>query len=318
MTISVIIPTYRRPKELLRCLDALKRQTRKPEDIIVVVRKSDSESLDLLKKIDTNGIVLRVVVVDVPGHIAALNVGLDRACETIVAFTDDDGVPRPDWLQRLEKYFQSDVRIGGVGGRDCVYHNGQLDSGKSTIVGRIQWFGRMVGGHRWGIGGPKEVDLLKGVNMSFRLIAINGIHFDERLRGTGVQMHNERDFCLRVKRAGWKLIYDPRIAVDHYLGERYDEDKRNQFNLLAIENRAHNETLVLLEHLPFLQKIASILWVVFIGNVTLTPGLAMWLFLILPNREKHKWSRLWATLRGRWQGYKTWRFSKYQNVVSRK
>jgi len=33
--------------------------------------------------------------------------------------------------------------------------------------------------------------------------------------------------------AGWKLIYDPRVAVDHYPAQRFDEDQRNKFNQIA-------------------------------------------------------------------------------------
>ncbi|RAG65491.1 hypothetical protein DN536_36710, partial [Burkholderia multivorans] len=28
-------------------------------------------------------------------------------------------------------------------------------------------------------------------------------------------------------RAGWKLMYDPAIAVDHYPAERFDDDRRD-------------------------------------------------------------------------------------------
>lgn len=316
MTISVIIPTYRRPKDLVRCLEAFRKQTRIPEEILVIVRRSDSETLDLLKEIDTNGLALRTIIVDVPGQVAALNAGLDEVHGIIIAFTDDDAVPRLDWLERIERYFQRDSKIGGVGGCDWIYHNGRLVPGTSRMVASTQWCGRIIGRYHWGVGGPREVDMLKGVNMSFRLVAINGKRFDERLRGTGAQVHNEMSLCLSIKRAGWKLIYDPNIVVEHYPGERFDEDKRGQFNSLAIENTVHNETLIWLEYFSPLRKIASMLWAVLIGNYMSAPGIVMWLLFILPTSDKYKWIRLWATWRGRWAGWKTWRFFKRQNLMS--
>jgi hypothetical protein len=45
----------------------------------------------------------------------------------------------------------------------------------------------LIGNHHLGVGEPREVDVLKGVNMSYRRTAIADIHFDERMRGTGAQ-----------------------------------------------------------------------------------------------------------------------------------
>lgn len=44
MNISVLIPTYRRPKDLARCLEALKKQKRVPDEVLVIVRNTDAET----------------------------------------------------------------------------------------------------------------------------------------------------------------------------------------------------------------------------------------------------------------------------------
>ncbi|WP_455777492.1 glycosyltransferase family 2 protein, partial [Burkholderia stabilis] len=41
MKISVLVPTYRRPADLARCLLALQRQHRLPDEVIVVARPED-------------------------------------------------------------------------------------------------------------------------------------------------------------------------------------------------------------------------------------------------------------------------------------
>ncbi|ONQ99134.1 glycosyl transferase, partial [Burkholderia cenocepacia] len=41
MKISVLVPTYRRPADLARCLLALQRQQRLPDEVIVVARPED-------------------------------------------------------------------------------------------------------------------------------------------------------------------------------------------------------------------------------------------------------------------------------------
>ena len=44
MKITVLIPTYRRPKDLGRCLEALQKQTRPADEVLVVVRNTDAET----------------------------------------------------------------------------------------------------------------------------------------------------------------------------------------------------------------------------------------------------------------------------------
>jgi cellulose synthase/poly-beta-1,6-N-acetylglucosamine synthase-like glycosyltransferase len=305
MTITVLIPAYLRPKDLARCLEALKKQNRVPDEVLIVVRGSDVKTWTLLRSFDTDPLTVRTVTVRMPGQVAALNAGLDLAREDIIAITDDDTAPHPDWLARIEAHFRADPKVGGVGGRDWIYHGERLEDGARKVVGKLQWFGRVIGNHHLGTGGPREVDVLKGVNMSYRRAAIQDIRFDERLLGTGAQVQNDMAFSLATKRMGWKLIYDPAVAVDHYGAPRFDEDRRDGFNAAALSNNVHNETFVLLEHLRPLQKLAYLLWSLFVGT-RVAYGLAQWL-RFLPREGRLAGTKLRASLRGRTEGWKTWR-----------
>lgn len=302
MIITVIVPTYRRPQDLKRCLSALQQQIRQTDQVVVVVRDTDAETWAFLNTF--NGLPLQTATVVVPGVIAAMNAGLDAAIGDIIAFTDDDAAPHPDWLQRIEAHFSSDRRVGAVGGRDWVYRGSQVLDGASLVVGRLQWFGRAIGNHHLGVGEPREVDVLKGVNVSYRRAAITGMRFDERMRGTGAQVHFELAFCLALKRAGWKLIYDPLVAVNHYPAERFDEDQRNNFNDTAFINAVHNETLAVLEHLSPVQKAVFAVWAILVGTREAL-GFVQ-LLRLLPSEGTLAGKKWLASIRGRWQGFLTW------------
>ena len=304
MNITVLIPTYRRPKDLERCLEALQKQTRPANEVVVVVRDSDAETWTYLETFNFSLLPLRAVTVKIPGVVAALNTGLDAVQGDIIAIVDDDAAPHIDWLERMEAYYLSDNRIGGVGGRDWVYHGTELEGGERELVGRVQWFGRVIGDHHLGVGEPREVDVFKGANMSFRRTAISGMHFDERMRGTGAQVHFELAFCLALRRAGWKLIYDPKVAIDHYPAKRFDEDQRYKFNEIAVLNAVHNETLILLEYFSPVQRIVFLLWAILVGTRSMY-GFAQWL-RFLPKEGALAGQKLLTTLRGRWQGRQTW------------
>ncbi|NHC33309.1 glycosyltransferase family 2 protein [Scytonema millei] len=304
MMISVLIPTYRRSQDLARCLVALQQQARPADEVLVVVRDSDTETWQLLAGLDPHALPLRTVKVSVPGVVAAMNAGVDVAKGEIIAITDDDAAPHADWLERIEAHYLADEKVGGVGGRDRMHYGVQLVEGQSHIVGRLQWFGRAIGNHHLGVGNAREVDILKGVNSSYRRSAIAHIRFDERMRGTGAQVHHELMLCLTLKRAGWKLIYDPAIVVDHYLGQRFDEDRRNQFNAIAFSNMTYNETLSLLEHLSPIRRIAFAIWALLVGTRDAW-GLVQ-LLRFLPSQGKLAWQKWLASMHGRWQAWLTW------------
>ena len=266
MKLTVVVPTYRRPQDLNRCLGALQKQNRPADEIIVVVRDIDSQTWTYLSEFDNSQLKLKTVTVGVAGVIAAMNAGLEIAIGDVVVFTDDDAAPHQNWLEKIEACFASDDSIGGVGGRDLMYDNGKLAEGEKETVGKIQWFGRMIGNHHVGIGNPREVEILKGVNMSFRRRAISDLRFDSRMLGTGAQVHFEVAFCTKLIKAGWKLIYDPSILVDHYRATRFDEDIRDRFNEAAWFNEVHNQTLALLEYLPPIRRNAYIAWSILVGT----------------------------------------------------
>ena len=304
MKISVIVPTYRRSQDLERCLNSLKKQSRTADEILVIVRDIDTETWEFLESYEFESLALRTVTVTVPGQVAALNRGLDEATGDIIAITDDDGAPRPQWLYRIEAHFLSDARLGGIGGKDWMYINHKLVEGERELVGKVQWCGRTIGNHHFGTGKPQEVEIIKGANMSYRRAAIRNLRFDERLLGTGAQVHNDLEFSLSVKKTGWKIIYDPLVEIDHYCGERFDEDRRGQFDNIAWFNEVHNSTLVLLEYLPSMRKIVFLIWAILVGTRR-GFGLAQWL-RFLPKEGKLASKKWLLSMQGRWQGFLTW------------
>jgi GT2 family glycosyltransferase len=298
---AVVIPTYRRPQWLVRCLEALASLDRPADEVVVVIRETDPESREVLERARApRGI--RAVTVTEPGVVAALNAALDAVDMDVVVITDDDATPHPDWLGRIERHYLEDPRIGGVGGRDCVA--GCPNPGDSHLVGRLQWWGRLVGNHHLGAGPARDVDVLKGVNMSFRRAAVQNHRFDPRLRGTGAQVHNEVGFCLRLRRLGWRLVYDPPIVVDHDWGPRFDEDQRDGFHAVAARQATHNETLSILDHLSGLRRAVFLGWAFAVGTLA-APGMVQWVRFLLTGR-KAAGRRLLAGWQGRVDGLHTW------------
>jgi cellulose synthase/poly-beta-1,6-N-acetylglucosamine synthase-like glycosyltransferase len=300
--VTVLIPTYRRPGDLRRCLDAVAAQRRAADEVLAIVRLEDLESHAVLRDYAARLPGLRQIDVSPPGQVHALNSGLDAGNGDIVAITDDDAAPRADWLERIEQWFASDARIGGVGGRDWVHHGDRLDDSVRRVVGKLEWYGRCIGNHHLGVGGARQVDFLKGANMSYRRAAIGALRFDTRLRGSGAQAHNDLGFSLAVRRSGWKLIYDPQVAVDHYPARRFDEDARRVVSDVAYRNAAFNQALILCEALGKVRACVFLLWATSIGTRS-APGLLQLLRLYV-SEGGAALTKTRATLKGTAAGWR--------------
>src|ERR1700709_2501535 len=97
MEISVIIPTYRRPQLLKKCLTALLAQefNKRQYEIIVVTDGPDEETINLVKDISKSlaTLIRCLALSEKRGPAAARNFGWLNAKSNVIAFTDDDCIP---------------------------------------------------------------------------------------------------------------------------------------------------------------------------------------------------------------------------------
>ncbi|HSP75951.1 MAG TPA: glycosyltransferase family 2 protein [Cryobacterium sp.] len=96
-TISVVIPCYNDAAFLKECLEALARQQRAPDEVIVV----DNASTDASAQVALSG-GARVVRAPQRGIWSAAAAGYDAASGDVIARLDADSVPPADWLARIE------------------------------------------------------------------------------------------------------------------------------------------------------------------------------------------------------------------------
>jgi GT2 family glycosyltransferase len=303
--VSVVIPTYKRPQSLVRCLDALEAQRRPADETIVVVRGDDVDSQEVVRGRAPG---VREVCVDRPGVVAAMNAGIDASDGDVVAFTDDDAAPDPDWLARIVAVYEGDRRVAAVGGRDRLYLDGRPWNGGSTQrVGTISRIGVITGNHHMGVGPARDVDVLKGVNLSVRGDLLRELRIDERLRGVGTEHHWELALCLSLRRRGLRVVYDPDIAVAHHPQPRIDDSR--QFSPIELRDSTHNKAVAVLEHLPARGQAAYLAWAFAVGSGT-EPGIAHLLGGLA--RGAGAWSRFRATQSGLMDAARTVRRSRRQ------
>ena len=119
--VSVVVPTYKRPELLARCLTALVEQDLDPTsyEIIIVDDAACEETRHEIEgwaaRIAPCGHTLRYMpVTGMHGPAIARNVGWRAASGKIIAFTDDDCLPTAGWLRAgLAAFTEGVVGVSG-------------------------------------------------------------------------------------------------------------------------------------------------------------------------------------------------------------
>jgi GT2 family glycosyltransferase len=112
---SVVIPTYQRLPLLMKCLDALSRQTLAYDafEIIIVDDGNQPAVAEAVAEFEKRTSI-QMGYVGQPsrrGPAAARNQGWQVARSPVVAFTDDDCLPQPDWLSAGLSMFERGATV---------------------------------------------------------------------------------------------------------------------------------------------------------------------------------------------------------------
>lgn len=116
--ITVIIPTYKRPRLLIKCLQAIAAQTIDKSDYMVIV-VSDGPDVTTKEAIEhwqsASQINLQFLQIEKGGPAAARNYGWQQAKTSLIAFTDDDCIPSPQWLSAFIHAYSGERLIAYTG-----------------------------------------------------------------------------------------------------------------------------------------------------------------------------------------------------------
>lgn len=257
--VSIVIITRQRPHLIGDCVQHVLAQDYTPFEIIVVDASDDDATARALPN-DPHVCYLHLenAAHQIP---RSRNEGIHHSRGDIIAFIDDDSVVQPGWLRHLVSNYTA-PQIGGVGG--LVLASGE-SARTSGILPRITSTGSVLGDFNIWTAAPVVVDHLRGCNMSFTRQALEAVGgFDVRFDQSNFR--DETDVCVSIRRAGYQLLYDSRVAVIHLYsakdGFQRDEwrDPQHYFSITK------NVTYFRLKHFLSLKTVFA----VFVGAPLLT------------------------------------------------
>ncbi len=112
---GVVVATHNRSAFIPALLAALSRQSESAYDVVVVDDASTDDTWPTLTRLvgDSEARVLAVRLDTNSGPAAARNTGVSHTAAPVVAFTDDDCVPQPGWLDALVAATESAAVVQG-------------------------------------------------------------------------------------------------------------------------------------------------------------------------------------------------------------
>lgn len=199
--VSVIVPVWNGRSTLGACLAALTSQTLAPAryEIIVVDNGSSDGSAAIARSFPG----VSVLEEPKPGSYAARNTGVARARGRLLAFTDADCVPAADWLEQALAAADRTPHFGVLAGRIELFEEGGAATDDSVYAEYERLFSFPQAHAARG-----NCATANWLSPAEAIRAVGG--FDAGLKSGG-----DREMALRLRDAGWPLVYVPEMLVRH-------------------------------------------------------------------------------------------------------
>jgi len=215
--VNVIVLNWNNYEDTKKCLESLQQATYPNLKVIVVDNASADESG---KRLQAEFPHFRFIFNEKNlGFARGCNVGIraalkDETC-AYVLLLNNDAVVTPNFLEKAVEAAERDTLIGLVGGkilkfpesRTIWYAGGYVDQWRGQAVPR--GFSELDHGQ---YDQPEEVGFVTGALMLIRREVLEEVGLLPEDYFFGVE---EWDYCLSVKRSGYKLYYVPEFVVYH-------------------------------------------------------------------------------------------------------
>jgi GT2 family glycosyltransferase len=261
--VSAIVVSFNTRDDLLRCLDALVSRTAVPLEVIVVDNASTDGSADAVRaRFPAVAVIANEANL---GFARANNLALRAARGAHVLVLNSDCEVRPGAVAALDAILEARPDVAVVGPRTIGGDGTPQVSFGPALTPVAEWRqGRLVRGVKAGrpdalrlaaerSAREQEPDWVSGSCFLARRSVLDAVGgFDESF----FLYEEDVDLCLRVRRAGWRVVYTPAAEVVHHLGRSMD-----QAPALARLEYHRSHLLYYLKHNSAGERVALRAWI---------------------------------------------------------
>ncbi len=232
--VSIIVSTYNNFDYLYNCIDSILKSNSKICYEIIIA--DDSDDINHIEKIQNNILGIKHIKnKGAKGFILNNNNAAKYASGDFFLFLNDDTYVFFNWLDTLYKLIKNDKNIGLVGSK-FINSDGTLQE-----AGGIIW--NNASGWNYGIGDNpkkskynyiKEVDYISGASIMIRSELWNELEgFSEEYAPAYFE---DADLAFRVRKAGYKVIYQPKSVLVHFGSKSYENKDKSESKRILMKN----------------------------------------------------------------------------------
>ncbi len=214
--VSIVIRTKNEERWISQCLNGVFEQDYKNFEVIIVDNNSSDKTIDKAKQYKVKSVLNYSDNTFFPGK--ALNMGIENAEGKYIVSLSGHCLPvYKTWLSDLIKNFD-DEKVAGVYGRQEAM-SFTPDSDKREL------------GLKFGLDRIEQLkdNFFHNANSAIRQDLWKKIPFDPTISNI-----EDRLWAKEMQREGYKIIYEPLAAVDHYHGIQQNGNKERCKNVVRI------------------------------------------------------------------------------------
>ena len=217
--VSIIIPVHNNFNYTYNCISSiLNAELQINYEIIIINDMSTDETIFLKEKYFNNFTNLILYNTNKKNNfLLNCNKAAKFSRGKYLLFLNNDTKVHRDWLSSLINLIESDEKIGMVGSK-LIYPNGTLQEAGGIVWsnGECSNYGRRKNADMPEYNYVKEVDYISGASIIIRKSVWNKVGgFDERYIPA---YYEDTDFAFKLRKYGYKVIYQPKSVVEHYEG----------------------------------------------------------------------------------------------------
>lgn len=209
ISVSIIIVNWNGKQYLNNCITSLLNQSFRDFEIIFVDNDSSDYSVEYVKK---NFPQIKIIKNDKNlGFAEGNNIGIKNSNGNLIALFNPDAVADKNWLDHLVSVLLSSDKIGAVSGK--IFYLGEK-YGKDTVFStwpKISAF-TAIPSNFHSNEPVSKVDYLSGAAMVVKRSVLDKIGL---LDANYFLYFEETDWCARIIRAGYDLLYVPTAIAWH-------------------------------------------------------------------------------------------------------
>lgn len=231
--VSIVIPVFNQLGYTLRCLDAIKENTREIDYEIIVV--DDASSDDTEATLSTRDDIIYVRNVQNLGFVGSCNAGAARSTKTYVCFLNNDTTVQPYWLSALVNTFEMHPNVGLTGSK-LVYPDGRLQEAGGLVWedGSAWNWGRLQNPDNPRYTYARYADYCSGASILVPRALFEGLGgFDIHYAPAYAE---DTDLAFRIRALGLATVYQPLSQVIHYEGVTSGTDTSQGVKKHQVEN----------------------------------------------------------------------------------